>query len=151
MVTTEIINSEKKAVIFAVNGKEYAIDVNLVLSIERVLPITRVPNVPDYIKGVTNLRGKIVPIMDLRTRLGLKETEYTDQTRIMVIQYEEKEIGLIVDQALDVIDFTEEAIEEQPEVSGSDKNVFIVGVLRQRDRLFILLDVDAIFFDKGKM
>lgn len=139
----------QKAVIFSVNDKEYAIDVNLVLSIERLLPITRVPNVPEYIKGVVNLRGKIVPIMDLRLRLGLEEAKYTDQTRVIIIKQDENEVGLIVDQALEVLDFSEEELEQQPELSGAEKIEFIKGILRKEKRFFILLDVDVILLEKG--
>ncbi len=148
-MATDVAKGLQKAVIFSVDDKEYAVDVNLVLSIERILPITRVPNVPKYIRGVVNLRGKIVPIMDLRLRLGLEEAPFTNQTRVIIIKLEEKEVGLVVDQALDVLDFSEEELEEQPEFSGTEKVEFVKGILRKENRFFILLDVDVILFDKG--
>ena len=150
-MTTNVAENVQKAVIFAIDEKEYAINVGLVLSIERILPMTRVPNVPDYIKGVINLRGKIVPIMDLRLRLSMQEAPYTEESRIIILNVEGKELGFIVDKALDVIDFSDEDIEDQPKVSGTQKEEFIKGVFRLGERLIILLDIDVILYEKGKM
>lgn len=142
------INSDQiKSVIFHLNDEEYAIPVNIVGSIERMMHVTRVPGTPDFVKGVLNLRGVVTPLIDLRLRFGIEENIHTNQTRIIIIQHEEMEVGLIVDQAYDVLDIPKSSIEPAPESIGStttDLNEYIDGVAQYEDRLFILLNIDQI-------
>ncbi|MFD2628406.1 chemotaxis protein CheW [Oceanobacillus kapialis] len=134
----------RKVIIFQLQDEEYAVSVQQVGAIERVLPITRVPQTADFVKGVINLRGVVTPVIDLRVRFGMEETEYSESTRIIIINLENMEVGLIVDAANDVLDITEEAIEPAPEVIGTVDVDYIEGVVKMEDRLFILLDLEKV-------
>ena len=135
---------EKQIVVFSLAGKEYGLPVEYVTSIERVTAITRVPNVRSYIKGVINLRGIIVPVIDLRRRFAFEETPYTAHTRILIIAFSDITVGLVVDAAKDVIKINSTDIEEQPDVIGVEKKDFINGVVHTGNRLIILLDLPQI-------
>jgi len=133
-----------KAVIFQLNDEEYGVDVHQVQSIERMIHITRVPKMPDFVKGVINLRGVVTPIIDLKERFSIETTEYTDSTRIIIVQVDDKEVGLIVDSANDVIDIPTEKIEQPPEVVGKIESDYIRGVAKLDDRLLILLNLNKV-------
>lgn len=123
---------------------EYAIDVAVVQSIERVISITRVPGTPSYVKGVINLSGTVTPIVDLRERLGLEPIEIDKETRIIIVTLEDFDVGLIVDAANDVIDIPIEAIELQPDVVGSIESDFISGLVKVDKRLFVMLELSNV-------
>ncbi|WP_353892074.1 chemotaxis protein CheW [Proteinivorax hydrogeniformans] len=135
---------EQKFVIFQLGEESYGIDILNVQGIERMLEITRVPKTSDFVEGVCNLRGSIVPVIDLRKRFGLDEKEKTDNTRIIVVSIEEVEVGLIVDAANDVISIDSDSIEPAPSVIGSIDNRFINGVGKLENKLIILLDLQEI-------
>lgn len=134
----------KKVVVFQLKDKEYAIPVERVKAIEKVLHITRVPNATNYIKGVINLRGVVTPIIDLRARFDLVEQEYTERTRIIIVSVNDMEVGLIVEAANDVIDIPIENIEPQPDVVGTEESEFITGVARINKRLLILINLEKV-------
>ncbi|WAA13582.1 chemotaxis protein CheW [Fervidibacillus halotolerans] len=133
-----------KIVAFSINDKEYGVDVQYVVSIEKIMPITRVPNVPSYIKGVINLRGIIIPIIDLRTRFQIEEKPYDEHTRIVIIKIKDKQVGFIVDEAHDVIQISEGNVEAQPDIIGSEKKEYIDGIIKIEDRLLMLLNIEQI-------
>lgn len=93
---------------------------------------TRVPHVPNYIKGVINLRGVIIPIIDLRTRFQVEAAEYNQNTRIIIVSMADKEVGLIVDEANDVMNIDMDTIESQPDVIGTERQIYIAGVVKFR-------------------
>ncbi|MCU9593071.1 chemotaxis protein CheW [Caldibacillus thermolactis] len=140
----EVLKEEMKLVAFSLNGKEYAIDVKNVVSIEKMMTITRVPHVPPYVKGVINLRGVITPILDLRIRFDMEPVEYNQNTRIIIVTWENKEVGFIVDEANDVINIQEKNIEPQPDVVGNIQQNYITGVVKVADRLLIILKLETI-------
>ena len=133
-----------KVIAFQLGDNEYALPIHQVQSIERLMPITRVPKTVPFIKGVINLRGVVTPIIDLRTRFGLPEKEFDDGTRIIVATLNETEVGLIVDGANDVLDISEEIIEPQPEMVGEIEADYITGVAKLEKRLLILLSLEKI-------
>lgn len=137
-------NEIRKVIVFQLNNEEYAVSVEQVGSIEMMLPITRVPQAADFVKGVINLRGVIIPVIDLRIRFGLEEIEYTDTTRIIIFYLEDMEVGLIVDVANDVVDVPENIIEPPPEVVGTVHVDYIEGVAKLDERLLILLDLQKV-------
>ena len=96
-------------------------------------------------KGVINLRGIVTPIIDLRKRFGLEETEYNDSTRVIIVAFDDIEVGLIVDAANDVIDIIEGDIEPSPEMVGIESDEFVKGVVKVDNRLLILLDLEPKF------
>ncbi|WP_373284681.1 chemotaxis protein CheW [Ornithinibacillus halotolerans] len=144
MIFMSEIGSEKKVIVFQLKDEEFAVSVQQIGSIERIQPITRVPNTPEFVKGVINLRGVVTPIIDLRSRLGIEETEYSDSTRIIIVFLDEMEVGLIVDAANDVIDIPTSSIEPTPEVIGAVNEDYIEGVAKLENRLLILLDLRKI-------
>lgn len=142
---TEAIDVQNlKVVVFQLLDKEYVIPVNQVKAIEKLIHITRVPKTPSYVKGVINLRGVVIPIIDLKNRFGLAESEINDNSRIIIISLEDMEVGVIVDSANDVLDIPMDAIEPQPEVVGGLEQDFINGVAKIDRRLLILLHLDLV-------
>lgn len=141
---TQTAAEEKKFIVFQLMGKEYAIPVDYVQSIEKVEHITRVPRTERFIKGVINLRGVITPIIDLRTRFGLEEIHYSDSTRVIITGIHDLEVGFIVDLANDVIDIPVSSIEPPPEVVGVTEADYIEGVAKIGNRLLILVDLEKI-------
>lgn len=131
-------------IVFQLKEEEYAVSVQGIGSVERMIPITRVPQTPEHVKGVINLRGVVTPIIDLRLRFGFEEAEITDATRILIVYINGMEVGLIVDSANDVIDIPENMIEVNPEVIGSIDVNYIEGVAKIDNRLFILLDLHKV-------
>ncbi|WP_010649278.1 chemotaxis protein CheW [Oceanobacillus massiliensis] len=136
--------STKKMIIFQLEDEEYAVPVNQIGSIERLLPITRVPQTALFVKGVINLRGVVIPVIDLRLRFGMTDIELNENNRIIIAQINEAEVGLIVDSANDVIDIPADQIEPAPEVIGSVDADYIEGVAKLEDRLLILLDLEKV-------
>lgn len=134
----------KKVIVFQLQDEEYAVPVEQVSFIERMEPITRVPRVASFVKGVINLRGVVTPVIDLRNRFNMSETEHTEATRIIIIQLEEMEVGLIVDAANDVIDIPVHSIEQAPEVVGATSVDYIEGVAKLEERLLLLLDIQKV-------
>ncbi|MGF7048764.1 purine-binding chemotaxis protein CheW [Paenibacillus sp. DS2015] len=131
-----------KVIVFKLGEEEYGIEVDKVQTIERMLPITRVPKTFSFVKGVVNLRGIVIPIIDLRGRFGLKEAEHTENTRIIIVVVNDMEVGFIVDSANDVIDLNSGQIESPPEVVGGIKAKYLQGVAKISDeRLLIMLDL----------
>lgn len=133
---------EMKVIVFTLAHEEYGIEVDKVRTIERLVPITRVPKTPTFVKGVINLRGIVIPVIDLRGRFGLPETELSENSRIVIVAAEELEVGFIVDSANDVMDVMSDAIENPPEVLGGIKAKYLSGVAKIGDnRLLILLNL----------
>jgi purine-binding chemotaxis protein CheW len=131
---------ELKVVVFTLANEEYGIEVDKIKTIERMVPITRVPKTPAFVKGVINLRGVVVPVIDLRGRFGLPETEPTENSRIIIVAAHDLEVGFIVDSANDVLDVMSDAIESPPEVVGGVKAKYLSGVAKiGENRLLILL------------
>ncbi|MDR7235680.1 chemotaxis protein CheW [Neobacillus drentensis] len=126
-----------KIVAFKLGEEEYGLDIDQVLSIERIEHITRVPNAPPFVKGVINLRGKVNPVIDLRSKLNLGQADYTENTRVIITKYDEIELGFIVDQTSDVIDVAPEAIESI--ASSVFESSYFGGIAKIEGRLIILL------------
>ncbi len=131
---------------FSLDNEEYGVDVLKVREIIRMPSITRVPNTPHYVEGVINLRGKVVPIINMRRRFGLMEIEYDKQTRIMVMDVEGELMGFIVDSVSEVIRISSSEIQPSPAIvtSGIDQEC-ISGVINQAERLLVLLDLQKMF------
>lgn len=138
------VAADLKLIIFQLLDKEYAISVNQVRSIEKILHITRVPNIAPFVKGVINLRGVVTPIIDLKNRFDMGETSYLDSTRIIIVSLDDMEVGLIVDSANDVIDIKEDSIEPAPEIVGAKEVDYISGVVKIDKRLLILINLEKV-------
>lgn len=139
------MGEEKKVIVFALGSEEYGVEVEKVRTIERIQQMTRVPKTPEFIKGVINLRGVVIPIIDLRARFGLELSEYTDSTRIIIVSAGEFEVGLIVDSANDVIDLDTDHIDNPPEIVGGIKAKYLDGIARVgEERLLVLLNLEQV-------
>lgn len=131
---------------FELAGEEYGINIIKVQEIKGWSPVTRIPNTPDYVSGVLNLRGNIVPIIDMRCRFNLERVEYSPTTVIIVLSVQEvngnRDIGIIVDAVSDVLNANDEDIKDPPEF-GEDINVeFISGLTATENKMVMILDID---------
>ncbi|KLT19797.1 chemotaxis protein CheW [Neobacillus vireti] len=135
-----------KALIFKVGQEEYGVHINQVVSIERMQTITPYPNRQPHVLGVTSIREVVTPIVDVRTALTGETIKPTDDMRIIIVQVGEKEIGLVVDSATDVLDIASDTI-QQPNLL-EEKNVsYLKGIAKQGNRLLILLDIEKLLQD----
>ena len=135
---------DNKYVIFKLDKEYYGIPINNVIYIERMQEITRVPNGPKFLKGVINLRGEVIPLIDLRQKLNMETKESDNNSRIIVVLEEEIMIGLIVDSSSEVIDIDKEDIDNPPTSSENDKLSYIFGIGKTLDRLVILLELSKV-------
>lgn len=138
-------NEEFQLVAFKLNREEYGVSILYVQEIKRLTDITRVPYTPDFIKGVINLRGSVLPVIDLKKRLGLLDEPYSEDTRIIIVKVEDISIGMIVDAVTEVLEVDPEQIEVSGAVvDGGNGNNFITGVGNVNDRLVIMLNLNQI-------
>jgi len=138
-----------KYLTFTLQNESYGIDVLKVREIIRHITITAVPQMPAHIRGVINLRGKIIPVMDLRLRFGFPHAEHNDQTCIVVVQVKGLEnktaaMGLVVDGVEEVLNLNAADIEETPNFGGQIASDYILGMAKIRDRVKALLDIDRV-------
>ncbi|SPF44455.1 CheW-like domain protein [Candidatus Desulfosporosinus infrequens] len=136
--------AEEQLVTFSLGSEEFGVDIMRVQEIIRIPPITRVPKAPDYVEGVINLRGNVIPVVSLRNRFGMNRVEETDLSRIVVLQVQSKVFGIRVDAVTEVLRLDSEAIEPPPQVAIGMDSQFIRGVGKIGERLLILLDLDNI-------
>ncbi|NPV92028.1 MAG: purine-binding chemotaxis protein CheW [Firmicutes bacterium] len=142
--TAAAVNQEIQLVAFNLGAEEYAIDILSVQEINRVLPITRIPNAPHYVVGVINLRGNVIPVIDLHQRLNIQTQENTEQTRIIILKVGEMVAGIIVDGVTEVLKLEGEQIEEASNIATSVDNEFLLGVGKLEERLIILLNLEKV-------
>ena len=131
-------------VTFEINGEEYAFDILAVQEINRMLELTRVPQSPPEVEGVINLRGRIIPVLDLRTRFGMPPCERTENHRIVVVEVHRRVIGFIVDSVHEVLRIDGSIVDTAPEMVTSIDTDFIDGVGKLDDRLLILLNLQRL-------
>lgn len=129
---------------FALGEEQYGVDILKVQEIRGYDAVTRVPDAPDYIKGVINLRGTIVPVIDLRLKLRLKEARYDAFTVMIVLNVEDRVVGIVVDSVSDVIPLADEQIRPTPEFGAAVDTRFISGIGTVEDRMLILLDIETL-------
>ena len=130
-------------------AETFGIDISYIDNIIRMQRITRVPNVPEYIKGVINLRGEIVPIINLRSKMGLEEVEHTKATRIIIIKMEQiGKVGFIVDCVKEVVPISDEQIENVKYDTTEDAPHFVSAVGKETDSIISLLDLNAVVLDR---
>jgi len=133
---------------FVIQGEEFGVDILKVQEIIRPLDITRVPNAPAFVEGVINLRGRIIPIVDLRARFGLPPRERDKDTRIVVVELDEQVTGFMMDAVKEVIRVDRNVIEPPPELAIGVDTDYLKGVAKLDDRLLILLDLEEVLSDE---
>lgn len=131
---------------FMLEDGEYGVDILAVHEILRYPEITRLPNTPDYIKGVINLRGNVIPVVDVRIQFGMPSGEITDLTRIIVIETNEKLVGLLVDSVYQVVRLPNSHIDPPSEMIEGISQEYINGIGRLKDRLIVILNLSNILF-----
>ncbi len=139
---------EDKYLTFVINREDFGIEIRHVTEIIGIQNITEVPDMPGYVKGVINLRGKVIPVMDVRLRFGVSERSYDDRTCIIVINIDEQPVGLIVDRVLEVLDIQKDEIEPPPKIKKGRNNRFIQGMGKVGDQVKILLNANKLLFDE---
>ncbi|TCK59316.1 chemotaxis protein CheW [Seleniivibrio woodruffii] len=127
--------------------EEYAIDVLKIQEIIRTVDITSVPRTDSFVLGVMNLRGKVIPVIDLRVRFSLDKMDFDKETRIIVVKFETENIGFVVDEVTEVIRINKKMVEPTPPLVGSVGQEYILGICKYADRLIILLDIDSVIAD----
>ncbi len=141
---------ENKYLTFGLKEEEYAIPILNVKEIIGMMSITKVPRLPEYIIGVLNLRGKIVPVLDLRLRLGMQGKEYDARTSIIVVELQTqvglKASGIIVDTVHEVMSIDEKDIDGPPQCEGAKDNDYLIGVGKIGEKVIMLLDPKKILF-----
>lgn len=131
---------------FTLSNEEYGVEVLSVREIIRLPDITKMPNTPYFVEGIINLRGKVIPIINLRKRFGLPEIAHSSRTRIMVMDVAGGLVGLVVDAVSEVIRISSEEVQPPPPlISGNVSQDFISGVFNHTDHLLIVMDVGRIF------
>ncbi len=137
--------SEIQIVVFDLGDERYGLDIATVYEIIRHQPITAVPRSPAFVEGVINLRGRIIPVVDLRDRFGMADAPITKASRIVVCEAAGTRVGLTVDAVSEVLMVPGDAIEPTPEVAAGSDARALRGIARLGDRLVILLDLDGLF------
>lgn len=135
---------------FRVAEEDYGIEINKVREIILMGSITRIPQSPDYVKGVINLRSTVIPVIDLRMRFGLPAKETTDESRILVVTVDEQTIGVIVDAVDEVLRISQDQISPPPPTVESLGRNYLTGLAKLDDRLLILLDIDKFLGQEAK-
>lgn len=134
----------REFLVFSLGSEEYAVDILKVQEIRGYENVTRIANAPDFIKGVTNLRGVIVPIVDLRIKFHLDNIEYGGQTVVIVVNVGERIVGIVVDGVSDVMTLTPEQIKPAPEFGVTLSSDYLSGLGSLEDRMLVLVDIDKL-------
>ncbi len=135
---------EDQLVVFELADEHYGVDIAAVEGIIKMQSITSVPHAPSFVEGVTNLRGSVLPVLDLRKRFGMPQTDYTNETRIVVIELGGNSVGMGVDGVSEVLRVPENAIEPPSPLVTSVDSAFITGIAKVDERLVILLDLSKV-------
>ncbi len=135
---------EQQLVVFELANEQYGLDISTVEGIIKMQAITKMPQAPVFVEGVTNLRGTVVPVIDLRKRFGLLALEHTRDTRIVVVFMNKTKIGMIVDGVSEVLRIPEESIEPTPPMVSNVNSAYIRGIAKLENRLVTLLDLTKV-------
>lgn len=140
---------DQKLLTFSLAEEGYGVSILKVKEIIGMMDITPVPKTPEFIKGVINLRGKIIPIMDLRIKFGMPQQEYDERTCIIVVEVElkgvQKLLGVVVDMVSEVVTVSQNQIEPPPDYGKNMEHNFILGIGKIKDRVVIILDIEEVF------
>jgi purine-binding chemotaxis protein CheW len=131
-------------VTFTISSEEFGLDILKVQEIIRTMDITKVPRAPDFVEGVINLRGKVIPIIDLRRRFGMDSKPHDSQTRIIVVEINAMVVGFVVDSVSEVLRIQSNTVEPPPPIVSGIDSEYISGVGKLENRLLILIDLDRL-------
>jgi len=142
--------AELQFVVFRLGKEEYGVNIMQVKEIVTYKEPTKVPNTPDFIEGIINLRGQIIPIVSLKKRFNISGELINDETRIIVMNLDSKQVGFIVDAASEVRTISEEDIENAPDIVAGIERKYITGIGKIGEKILILLDLDKLFSKEEK-
>lgn len=142
---------EQQLVVFELAKEHYGVDISMVESIIKMQEITRIPQSPSYVEGITNLRGIVLPVIDLRKRFGLESQAVSRDSRIMVVALGSMKVGMIVDSVSEVLRVQSESIEPPPSMTVTSRVNFITGIAQLDEILVILLDASKILSTDDQM
>jgi purine-binding chemotaxis protein CheW len=143
-VTGSVRTRAGKYLTFALEKTEYGLEILKVREIIGMMEITEVPRTPEFVRGVMNLRGKIIPVMELRQVFGMQTIEESEDTRIVVVEISGLELGIVVDAVREVLDIHEDSIEDAPSFGMAVDTDFVLGIGKRDERVTILLDIDKV-------
>jgi len=149
METLTVKEDVLQLVTFMLANQEYAVDILKVQEINRIAEITKVPNSPPYMEGVINLRGKVIPVINLRTKMGFSEKKIDDNSRIIVMDINGITKGLLVDSVSEVLRIPAEIVEPPPPMTSDTNKDIIKGIAKLKDRLVILVEIDRMIGNGG--
>jgi purine-binding chemotaxis protein CheW len=135
---------------FKIGEDKYAIDIMNIREITRLQPIKKVPKSPSFIEGIINLRGTIIPVVDMRKRFEVPVSEFTKKNRIFIVTILKRPVGLIVDEATEVLRITPEQVKRTPELAKSKDSEFFKGVVEKNGELIFILDLEKILTTEEK-
>lgn len=144
VTTNEVAVTEKQLVVFDLVGECYGVDISTVREIIQMQTVTAVPESPSFVEGIINLRGVIIPVVDLRKRFGLDTIEHDKDTRIMVVNSKGQDIGIVVDSVAEVLRISSDSIEPTSAVVTGGDAQYLQGIVKLQDKLVILLDVELL-------
>jgi purine-binding chemotaxis protein CheW len=133
-----------KYLTFALEQETYALEILMVREIIGLMEITKVPRMPDFVRGVINLRGKVIPVIDLRCKFGMETVEETKETCIIVVDLNDMLMGIVVDRVSEVLDIPKEEIEDTPSFGVTVTTEFILGIGKVKGKVIIILDIRAV-------
>ncbi len=151
MIKGGILVSEKQYVIFNLGNEEYGVDIMKVKEISEFKESTKVPNAPYFVDGIINLRGEIIPIVNLKKRFNIDNNDVDSDTRIIVINLNERNVGFVVDEASQVLRINDNDIDPAPEIIAGIERQYITGVGKVDEKIIILLDLEKILTDEEKV
>lgn len=143
VASIDVSRRSGKFLTFYLGGEEYGVEILKVHEIIGMLAITRIPRAPEYIRGVVNLRGKVIPIMDLRLRFGM-EAASADENCIIVVQVRGVQIGIVVDQVSEVANIGANEVEDTPSFGSDVQTDFLLGIAKSEGHVKLLLDIDKV-------
>ena len=141
--------AERQLVVFDLASEAYGVDISTVREIIRMQTVTRMPRTPEYVEGVINLRGKVTPVIDLRTRFGLDEGEESVAKRIIVVDTGERSMGFVVDGVSEVLRIPSASVEPPSSVVMGVDSEYMIGIVKLPDRLISLLDLERVMEASG--
>jgi purine-binding chemotaxis protein CheW len=136
---------------FGVESENYGVNIQSVKEVIKIREITKLPKAPSFVKGVINLRGDVIPIIDFRDKFGLEQNEYTDITRVIVVEVDKKSIGIVVDRVSHVIRMSQDEITPPPPMIGSIAEKYLLGIGKKGEDLIILIDIEKILSIEEKI
>lgn len=150
MEETMVDTGTQKYLTFALGDEEYGVNIQYVTEIIGIQKVTEMPDTAEYIKGVINLRGKVIPVIDMRLRFHKQERDYDERTCIVVVNVDDTAVGIIVDTVSEVLDIPQEDIDAPPQVAAGagTRRDYIEGLGRVNEQVKILLDIERVLYDE---